>query len=474
MALEQIRTKEPARRRVRRETAAAYNLRMEPRIQYCRTRDGVDIAYAREGSGAPYVVVPNMWANIPFVYQLNSGLLEANTAHGYETILPESRNTGASQRDAGPVSLETRLLDLEAVVDHLGLRDMVLMGVSHGGPPAIAYAVRHPEQVSRLILANTYASGEAYYALAPVMRAFASIEAMARDQWEFYTRTAANAVLGFGNPELAERMAATYRDSMTPDSLVAYREASRETDVTGILGDVRCPTLVVDDKSSTLRVEELSRNLASGIAGARLATIDSSGPGIIGSPLLGRAIEEFLGVPRRADEGEDTATPVTVATMSAILFVDIAESTAITERIGDAAFREASRTLDQQVRRAITGAGGKPVEGRVLGDGVMGIFTSAAQAIEAAQRCAAASADVELPLHIGIHAGDVISEGDNVYGGAVNIASRICGLSEPGEILVSDIVRGLARTSAGVLFEDRGEHRLKGIAEAQRVFAVAS
>ncbi len=59
-----------------------------------------------------------------------------------------------------------------------------------------------------------------------------------------------------------------------------------------------------------------------------------------------------------------------------------------------------------------------------------------------------------------------------MYGGAVNIAARIAGASEPGQLLVSDTVRGLARTSAGVVFDDRGEHSLKGIEEPQRLFAV--
>jgi adenylate cyclase len=84
----------------------------------------------------------------------------------------------------------------------------------------------------------------------------------------------------------------------------------------------------------------------------------------------------------------------------------------------------------------------------------------------------ALSAASELGLHIGLHAGDIIREEGNVFGGAVNIASRICGLSAPGEILVSDVVRGMARTSADVVFEDRREHSLKGIAEPLRVFAV--
>ncbi len=66
----------------------------------------------------------------------------------------------------------------------------------------------------------------------------------------------------------------------------------------------------------------------------------------------------------------------------------------------------------------------------------------------------------------------MIREANNVFGGAVNIASRISGLSAPGEVLVSATVRELARTSAGVAFEDRGEQALKGIADAVRVFAV--
>jgi class 3 adenylate cyclase len=153
-----------------------------------------------------------------------------------------------------------------------------------------------------------------------------------------------------------------------------------------------------------------------------------------------------------------------------VLFTDIADSTALTERMGDAAFRAAARTIDEGVRAAIRRYGGSPVDGKVLGDGVMGVFSSATQAINAATGCLALSGD--LPLHIGLHAGDVIREADNVYGGAVNIASRICSLCEPGEILVSATIRELARTSAGVTFDDRGKHQLKGVEDAVRVFAV--
>jgi class 3 adenylate cyclase len=158
--------------------------------------------------------------------------------------------------------------------------------------------------------------------------------------------------------------------------------------------------------------------------------------------------------------------------MAVILFADIAQSTALTEQLGDAAFRAKARELDTSLRSVIKESGGTPVEGKVLGDGVLAVFTSARQAIECALRCNAAGEPLGLQLHLGIHAGDVIREGDNVYGGAVNIAARIAGASAPGEVLVSDTVRGLARTSAGVAFDDRGETSLKGVADPQRLFAV--
>jgi class 3 adenylate cyclase len=155
-----------------------------------------------------------------------------------------------------------------------------------------------------------------------------------------------------------------------------------------------------------------------------------------------------------------------------ILFADIVDSTLLTERLGDSAFREKARDLDGALRTIIRDNGGTPIEGKLLGDGVLATFASASQAIRAALACGKAGEDGGLPLHLGLHAGDVIREDNNVFGGAVNVAARISGLSEAGEVLVSDIVRGLARTSAGVSFEDRGEQELKGVGEAVRVWAV--
>ena len=89
-------------------------------------------------------------------------------------------------------------------------------------------------------------------------------------------------------------------------------------------------------------------------------------------------------------------------------------------------------------------------------------------------QCREAAARLGLDVHLGIHAGDVITEERDVHGRAVNIAARICGASTGNELLVSETVRGLARTSAGVTFEDRGTHDLKGVTDPVRVYAVKS
>lgn len=155
-----------------------------------------------------------------------------------------------------------------------------------------------------------------------------------------------------------------------------------------------------------------------------------------------------------------------------ILIVDIVDSVPHTERLGDAAFRERARELDGLLRTHVRQHRGATVDGKLVGDGVLAIFPSARSAIACAMQCGALSASVELELHLGIHAGDVIRDAGNIYGGAVNIASRISAATKAGEILVSDTVRGLARTSAGVSFEDRGEYILKGIEEPMRLYTV--
>ena len=286
---------------------------------------------------------------------------------------------------------------------------------------------------------------------------------MAEEDWEYYTLALASALTGFRDSDLAKQAAAAFRAGMSARAYLSYRDASQKIDVTDLVPVLNVPALVLHNPANPVSKVDRLRVLASRIPNARLITTEDPAA----------AIDAFL------REGEEQAeAPHELPTgMTAILFADIADSTALTERLGDAAFRAKARELGGTLRALIRERAGQPVEGPTLGDGVLAVFTSAREAIEAARRCGKAGDDAGLPLHLGLHAGDVTREKDpdgrsNVYGGAVNIASRISGLSAPGEVLVSETVRSLARTSAGVRFEDRGEQALKGVGEAVRVWAV--
>jgi len=166
----------------------------------------------------------------------------------------------------------------------------------------------------------------------------------------------------------------------------------------------------------------------------------------------------------------DTATVRTAI----IVFADIVGSTALIERIGDQAFHLRATQMDTSLRAAVLQNRGHTVEGRLLGDGVLAIFNSARDAILGALACRAAARALALQLHIGIHAGDVIVDHHTIYGGAVSIAARISEACPPGDVLVSDTARGLARTSTDAVFTDRGAQTLKGVADPVRLWSISA
>jgi len=441
---------------------------MEPRIQYAKTSDGVNIAYWTLGDGTPFVHMP--WFRMSHV-QLEWQIPEIR--RWYEALSDktqlvryDARGIGLSQRDVTDHSVDALVRDVEAVVDRLDIERFALFGLVHTGPVAITYAARHPERVSKLVLWCTYARSADYSQSSEIQATRDVID----KNWEMYTNTLAHVRLGWSEGEPARRFAAVMRESMSPEALHASIDAFRHLDVTDLLPQVKCPVLVLHRRQISWLPVEVARDLASRLPDARLALLE----GESGAPYLGDSegvldtITDFLGL-----DGAPAARPRPSASGTAIiLFADISDSTGKTELLGDAKFRAKARDLDALMRTAIRQSGGTTIEGKLLGDGVLALFTSARQAIEAGVACATQGVEAGLPLHVGMHAGDVIREEGNAYGGAVNVASRISGLAAPGEVLVSETVRSLARTSAGVRFEDRGEQSLKGVGETVRVWAV--
>jgi class 3 adenylate cyclase len=439
---------------------------MEPRVQYARTPDGAQVAYWRIGAGPPVVDMGQPPTHIEMEWRLAPiRSWYERFARRHEFVRFDTRGCGLSDRDVDEYSIDTIVRDLETVVDACRFERFTLIGAINSSAAAITYAAHHPERVERLLLWCPYAVGAEFFDIPGTP----GLRKMVDEDWHMLTETASRSRFSWQDEAHAREYAALFRSAVTPKVQAMLMDSLRTVDVTALLSRVASPTLVMQRCD---RGEQIAERIADGIPGAQLVLF----PGGSAAQYLDDVNEVWAVIAQFLGDPAETATPAPQDAgghgTAVILFADIVDSTRITERIGDAAFRERARALDERLRSAIRAVSGTPVEGKLLGDGVLAVFASARQAIDAALRCARAGAEFELQLHLGVHAGDVIREGDNVFGGAVNIAARISGLSAPDEVLVSATVRDLARTSAGVTFEDRGEHALKGVDEPQRVYVV--
>ncbi len=273
---------------------------MDPRIQYTRTADGVSIASWTLGGGKPLVYLAGgPWNHIELWQVPECQRWYDRLAQQRMLVRYDMRGTGLSERKVSDYSLDARVLDVESVVDCLGLEDFALLGAADGGPVAVTYAVRHPERVSRLVLWCTWARSADIKS--PRIRAWLSL----LDQdWELMTETCAHIVLGWSAGELGRQAAQHLRESVTPEALRAAFMESGEFDITALLARVNVPTLVVTRREIPWIPADAARTLASGIPGARLTVLEGqwTAPYLGDTEAAAVAIEEFL--------HEDVSVPV--------------------------------------------------------------------------------------------------------------------------------------------------------------------
>jgi class 3 adenylate cyclase len=436
---------------------------LEPHIEHTITTDGARIALWAKGDGIPFVSMPP----VPFD-PLDSERQVPELARWLERMLRtvrlvryDHRGSGLSQMDVADLSLDALVLDVEAVVDHLGLDRFALLASTLTGPIGIAYAVRHPDRVSHLVLNSTYAAGRDFW---DTPQAEALVGMVERD-WRMFTETVARAAMGWSE-EAAGRWAAMVRAAVTPERTLEFVRAFREYDVSELLPEVAVPTLVVHRRDVHVLQTEVVRRVAAAIPGARLALLegDSTAPWLGDTEAWVSTVEEFLGV----ESPIATAQPAAHGLVT-ILFTDVEGSTQLTSLLGDAKARAILRDCERATRDALQTHGGSEV--KTMGDGFMAWFPSASQALACAASLQRALADREsgVRVRIGLNAGEPIVESDDLFGAAVVVAARLADEARGGEVLVSDVVRQLA-AGKDFAFADRGERTLRGFEEPVRAF----
>jgi class 3 adenylate cyclase len=447
---------------------------MELRMQYATAADGVRIAFGTAGKGSPWIVrVPSL----PFVHsQLEwsqgSDFFD-QLAENWSVAQFDPRGTGLSDRDVRDFSLETRLLDLDAVVDRLGLERFALHGIGWGGPLAVTYAIRHPDRVSHLILDDTQAKTEDFFNI-PRMRALDQLTS----DWEAFLEYLAFLIYGVGREE-GRQVVKGLDACATQETVQLISDAARHDDVSEMLSLIGMPTLIVQHAGVSKQYIESARDMAARIPAARLAMLE-------GMPLADlekiiRALGELLGTETAASPRGAAEAPFGPSGVRTILFTDIVEHTEMMGRLGDKAGRDVLREHEELTRDVLRTHGGDEI--KTMGDGFMASFSSPAGAVECAIALQRAFEELhhgpgaepgKEPIHvrIGLNAGEPIEEGGDLFGATVIMASRIASHAKSGEILASDVVRMLC-SGKGFLFADRGENVLRGFEDAVRLYEIS-
>lgn len=380
-------------------------------------------------------------------------------------IVFNRRGVGLSDAPAGPLTIEQNIEDAVAVLDDVGVDRAVAFGWNIGGAATMYFAAEYPARTTALILAQTqarileapdYPNGVPESVLANTAE-----QTTATDQqsdFDFLTTFAPSVA---NDERFREWWVRVGNRGASPTRSRELWRLFIESDARPALPRITAPTLVLT-RSSGLGIP-FARYLAENIAGARLVELP---PGDLmwwlgNSDAFLDEIEAFLigtGVKIRAQRK-----------LATVLFVDVVGSTERAVALGDRRWREHLATYHELAQRELIRWGG--VEVSTAGDGITATFDMPADAVRCATQIAGGVRALEIDVRAGVHTGEIEVVGDDVAGVGVHIAARVQSAASPGEVWVSRTVADIV-TGSGLLFEDRGEHDLKGVPGRWKLFAV--
>jgi class 3 adenylate cyclase len=349
-------------------------------------------------------------------------------------------------------------------MDAVACRRAAVFGASEGGNMSMLFAATYPERTSALCTFGSTAKRiwSPDYPWAPTWEK--RLETFAETERYWTTGLGWKDVAPSLDPASLAELSRYYRRCASPGAAVALQKMNTMVDVRDVLPTIRVPTVVMH------RTEDRDANVAEGR--------------YIASHIPGARFVEFPGADHSwwtqdrdaiLDEIEELVTgtrpaPHANRVLATVLVTDIVGSTERVRALGDHRWTDLLERHRAAVRRELERFRGREVD--TAGDGFLATFDGPARAIRCAVAIRHAVHALGLELRVGIHTGECELLGDGVAGIAVHTGSRISALATPNEVLVSATVRDLV-SGSGIVFEDRGEHELKGVGE-RRIYAVAS
>lgn len=247
-------------------------------VRFCRSVDGTRLAYAVHGAGPPLLLASCWLSHLEYDWRSpvwRHFLLELGRVA--TVVRYDERGFGMSDREVRDFGIERRVTDLEAVADAAGLDRFALIGMSQGGPVALTYASRHPDRLTRLVLYGTYAATDRGPEALELEETF---QQMIKVGWarpdSTFRRVFTSLMIPQASEEQARWLDALLNRATSTENAVRSRATRLEADVRALLPGLTTPTLVVHARGDRMIGFAHARELAAGIAGARLVTLDST------------------------------------------------------------------------------------------------------------------------------------------------------------------------------------------------------
>jgi class 3 adenylate cyclase len=439
-----------------------------PRTQYARSGD-VELAYQLIGTGEHEMVLVLDWAShleAAWEQPLMEEFMTSLARFG-RVVWFDMRGIGMSDPiPGGAAAPEDWVEDVTTVMDAVGFARATVIAQGHAAQMAVLAAATHPQRIASLVLYNGFARlarDHDYPAGMPPRTQEAVLESIG-SAWGTGSLAAALAPSVADRPGVVEWWGRMERFAGTPSTALAKARTIHELDLRHVLSLVQAPTLVLHSRDNTYVRVGHGRYLAEHIPGGRLVELDSADHWPLPNPELLGSIEEFVTGSRAQVEDTDRV-------LATVLFVDIVGSTEKATELGDRRWSVARDRFQDIARHALVLHGGELVD--VAGDGVLATFDGPARGVRCARQIRQGVAPYGLDVRSGVHAGEITRRTSGIAGIAVHIAARVSALAAPGEVLVTRTVRDLVAGS-GLVFEERGEHELKGVPERWALYAATT